>query len=80
MNSPTTQTPQIGGKGVLGKPLIEKLKLVFVFICLGAIIWFSHPTLPYFIAGLVLAVMAFRELRLQRVAAERIKQENEGFV
>ncbi|MEO6907263.1 MAG: isoprenylcysteine carboxylmethyltransferase family protein [Abditibacteriaceae bacterium] len=57
MDSPTTQTPQIGGKGVLGKPLIEKLKLLFVFICLGVIIWFSNPTLPYFIGGLALVVI-----------------------
>jgi protein-S-isoprenylcysteine O-methyltransferase Ste14 len=58
MDSPsTTERPHPGGQGVLKKPLIEKLKLLFVFICLGAIIWFSHPTPPYFFSGLALVVI-----------------------
>lgn len=57
MESPTTERPHSGGKGVLKKPLIEQLKLLFVFICLGAIIWFSHPTPIFFGIGLALVVI-----------------------
>jgi len=32
------------------------------------------------LAGLALAVMAFREARLQQEAAERLERENKGFV
>jgi len=53
----TTKKPSLGGRGVFRKPVIEQLKLIFVFICLGAIIWFSHPTPPYFYTGLVLVVI-----------------------
>lgn len=58
-----------------------------------ALVWLTSPVPPLMragavgvllnavgICGLVFAVMAFRELRLQAMAAKRIKQENEGFI
>jgi protein-S-isoprenylcysteine O-methyltransferase Ste14 len=57
MESTTTERPHYGGKGVWKKPLIEKLKLLFVFICLGAIIWCSRPTPSYFYSGLALVIL-----------------------
>jgi protein-S-isoprenylcysteine O-methyltransferase Ste14 len=57
MDSTTTERPHLGGKGVWKKPLIEKLKLLVVFICLAVLIWVSHPTPPYFYSGLALIIL-----------------------
>ena len=40
-----------GGQGFMGKPLIEKLKLIAVFAALGVIIWFSRPNMTNFLIG-----------------------------
>jgi protein-S-isoprenylcysteine O-methyltransferase Ste14 len=44
----------IAGPGFLGKPLIEKLKLIVLFALIGALIFFSRPRLDFLIAGAVL--------------------------
>jgi protein-S-isoprenylcysteine O-methyltransferase Ste14 len=46
-----------GGKGVFGKPLIEQLKLLVVFLLLGVLIWFSEPKQPAFTIGAVFVVI-----------------------
>jgi protein-S-isoprenylcysteine O-methyltransferase Ste14 len=45
------------GLGVFRKSLIEKLKLLIIFIFLGALIYWSHPKMPDFAIGLVLVVL-----------------------
>ena len=45
------------GVGVLRKSLIEKLKLVVIFIFLGTLIYLSRPKMPDFAIGLVLVVL-----------------------
>mgnify|MGYP001074142177 CR=1 FL=1 len=57
MDSTSTERPHEGGKGVWKKSLVEKLKLLFVFICLGVIIFFSSPTPLFFGIGLVLVIL-----------------------
>lgn len=42
-----------GGKGALGKPLIEQFKLLAVFALLGVILYFSRPTPQSFAIGAV---------------------------
>jgi protein-S-isoprenylcysteine O-methyltransferase Ste14 len=58
MSQPTS-SPEVarGGKGALGKPLIEKLKLLVVFLLLGLILYFSQPTLQSFAVGAVFVVV-----------------------
>jgi protein-S-isoprenylcysteine O-methyltransferase Ste14 len=46
-----------GGQGALGKPLIEKLKLLVVFLLLGIILFYSHPTIQSFVGGAVLVAI-----------------------
>jgi protein-S-isoprenylcysteine O-methyltransferase Ste14 len=43
--------------GVVNKPLVEKLKLLVLFVLIAATIFFSHPTLPLFVAGAVLTTI-----------------------
>ena len=45
------------GLGVFRKSLIEKLKLLVIFIFLGVLIYLSHPKMPDFAIGLILAVL-----------------------
>jgi protein-S-isoprenylcysteine O-methyltransferase Ste14 len=51
-----TEAPR-RGQGFMGKPLIEKLKLVAVFAALAILIWFSHPTIQNFAIGGVLVLI-----------------------
>ena len=43
--------------GVLNKPLVEKLKLLVLFVLIAATIFFSHPTVPLFAAGAVITAV-----------------------
>jgi protein-S-isoprenylcysteine O-methyltransferase Ste14 len=43
--------------GFANKPLVEKLKLVVLFVMIGATIYFSHPTVPLFLAGAAFALV-----------------------
>jgi protein-S-isoprenylcysteine O-methyltransferase Ste14 len=59
--NPETQAEQdlraSGGKGVFGKPIIEQLKLLAVFVALGIILYFSRPTPLSFGIGSVFVVI-----------------------
>jgi protein-S-isoprenylcysteine O-methyltransferase Ste14 len=46
-----------GGKGALGKPFIEQLKLLVVFLLLGVILYFSKPTVQSFAVGAVFVII-----------------------
>lgn len=41
----------------MGKPLVEKFKLFALFCLIGALIYFSRPTLPFLIPGAVITVI-----------------------
>ena len=45
------------GQGFLGKPVIEQLKLVAVFVMVGVILYFSRPTPTGFLVGATFAVV-----------------------
>lgn len=40
--------------GVAHKPLAEKLKLLALFLAIGALVYFSHPVMPNFAIGAIL--------------------------
>lgn len=46
-----------GGKGFLGKPFIEQLKLVAVFAMVGVILYYSRPTQTGFLIGAILVAV-----------------------
>jgi protein-S-isoprenylcysteine O-methyltransferase Ste14 len=47
------QTRRAGGNGVLGKAPVEQLKLVAVYLVLGLIVYYGHPTRLSLALGLV---------------------------
>jgi protein-S-isoprenylcysteine O-methyltransferase Ste14 len=52
-----TSSAARGGQGFLGKPLVEKLKLVVVFAAIAVLVWLSRPTLLNFAIGGVLVLV-----------------------
>lgn len=45
------------GQGFLGKPFVEQLKLAAVFLMVGVILYFSHPTPTGFLVGAIFVVV-----------------------
>ncbi len=43
--------------GFVNKPIVEKLKLVVLFLMIAATIYFSHPSVPLFLAGTAFALV-----------------------
>jgi protein-S-isoprenylcysteine O-methyltransferase Ste14 len=60
-NKPESATPSAdvaqGGQGFFGKPFIEQLKLVAVFVMVGIIIFLSKPTPSGFIVGAIFVIV-----------------------
>lgn len=57
-DNPPSDAPSLrGGQGFLGKPLIEQLKLLAVFLLAGVILYFSKPTVPSLTVGTVFVVV-----------------------
>lgn len=46
-----------GGQGFFGKPVIEQIKLLLVFACIGVLIFLSHPTTASFTIGAIFVVV-----------------------
>jgi protein-S-isoprenylcysteine O-methyltransferase Ste14 len=60
-NNPENATPSAdtarGGQGFFGKPFIEQLKLLAVFIFAGVVLYFSKPTIPSLAVGSVFVIV-----------------------
>jgi protein-S-isoprenylcysteine O-methyltransferase Ste14 len=55
VNASNTQTNQ--KLGVIHKPLVEKLKLLGLFVLIGALVYYSRPQMPSFAFGVALVVI-----------------------